>query len=112
MSMEPYKMSTSELGELKSQLEDLLEKKFSRPSVSLWGAPMLLLKKKNCSIRLYVDYQQLNKVKIKNKYPLSRIDNLTDQLVGACVFSKIDLRSRYHHIRVKDEDIPKTTFTT
>lgn len=98
VSMAPYQMSASELVELKKQLEDLLEKKFVRPSVSPWGAPVLLVKKKEGSRRLCIDYRQLNKVTIKNKYPLSRIDDLMDQLVGACVFSKIDLRSCYHQI--------------
>jgi hypothetical protein len=105
-------MSVSELNELKKQLEELLEKKFIRPSVSPWGAPILLVKKKEGSMRLCIDCRQLNKVTIKNKYPLPRIDDLMDQLVGACVFSKIDLRSGYHQIRVKAEDIPKTAFRT
>ncbi|GAU10302.1 hypothetical protein TSUD_418910, partial [Trifolium subterraneum] len=112
ISMAPYRMSASELNELKKQLEELLEKKFIRPSVSPWGAPVLLVKKKEGTMRLCIDYRQLNKVTIKNKYPLPRIDDLMDQLVGACVFSKIDLRSGYHQIRVKTEDIPKTAFRT
>ncbi|XP_058784063.1 uncharacterized protein LOC131658826 [Vicia villosa] len=112
VSMAPYRMSASELTELKKQLEDLLEKKFVRPSVSPWGAPVLLVKKKDGSTRLCVDYRQLNKVTIKNKYPLPRIDDLMDQLVGASVFSKIDLRSGYHQIKVKDEDVQKTAFRT
>ncbi|MCI30823.1 RNA-directed DNA polymerase (Reverse transcriptase), partial [Trifolium medium] len=112
ISMAPYRMSASELKELKKQLEELLEKKFIRPSVSPWGAPILLVKKKDGSMRLCVDYRQLNKVTIKNKYPLPRIDDLMDQLVGARVFSKIDLRSGYHQIRVKADDVPKTAFRT
>jgi hypothetical protein len=112
ISMAPYRMSTSELDQLKKQLEDLLEKKFIRPSVSPWGAPVLLVKKKDGSMRLCIDYRRLNQVTIKNRYPLPRIDDLMDQLVGACVFSKIDLRSGYHQIRVKAEDIPKTAFRT
>ena len=88
-------MSLIELAELKKQLE-LLEKRFVRPSVSPWGAPVLLVKKKDETMRLCVDYRQLNKVTIKNKYHLPRIDNLMDQLVGDCVFSMIDLRSGYH----------------
>ena len=112
VSMAPYRMSASELSELKKQLEELLEKKFIRPSVSPWGAPVLLVKKKEGTMRLCVDYRQLNKVTIKNRYPLPRIDDLMDQLVGACVFSKIDLRSGYHQIRVKAEDIQKTAFRT
>ena len=105
ISIAPYRMSPIELAELKKQLEELLDKQFIRPSVSPWGAPVLLVKKKDGTMRLCVDYRQLNKVTIKNKYPLPRIDDLMDQLVGACVFSKIDLRSGYHQIRVKFEDI-------
>src|SRR4030067_2410880 len=93
VSMAPYRMSASVLAELKKQLEDLLDKKFVRPSVSPWGAHVLLVKKKDGSMRLCVDYRQLNKGTIKNRYPLLRIDDLMDQLVGARVFSKIDLRS-------------------
>jgi len=107
-----YQMSASVLGELKKKLEELLKKQFIRPCVSPWGAPMLLVKKKDSSMRLCVDYRQLNKVTIKNRYLLPRIDSLMDQLVGAEVFSKIDLRSGYHHIRVKAEDISKTVFRT
>ncbi|XLU80870.1 hypothetical protein S245_004290, partial [Arachis hypogaea] len=112
ISSAPYRMSPLEMAELKSQLEDLLGKNFIRPSVSPWGAPALLVKKKDGSMRLCVDYRQLNKVTVKNKYPLPRIDDLMDQLQGANVFSKIDLRSEYHQIRVRDEDIPKTAFRT
>ena len=108
----PYRMSASELGELKKQLEELLEKQFIRPSVSLWGALVLLVKKKDGSMRLCVDYRQLNKVTIKNRYSLPRIDDLMDQLVGVEVFNKIDLRSGNHQIRVKAEDISKTAFRT
>ena len=112
ISIALYKMSPIELSELKKQLEELLEKQFVRPSVSPWGVSMLLVKKKDETMRLYVDYHQLNKVTIKNRYPLPMIDDLVDQLVGVCVFSKIDLRSGYHQIRIKLEDIPKTTFRT
>lgn len=112
VSMAPYRMSASELAELKKQLEDMLDKKLVRPSVSPWGAPMLLVKKKDGSMRLCIDYRQLNKVTIKNRYPLLRIDDLMDQLVGAKIFSKIDLRSGYHQIKVKDEDMQKTAFRT
>ena len=93
-------------------MEELLQKQFVRPSVSPWGAPVLLVKKKDGSMRMCIDYCQLNKVTIKNKYPLPRIDDLMDQLQGASVFSKIDLRSGYHQIRVRKEDIPKTAFRT
>ena len=110
VSAAPYRMAPAELVELKRQIEDLLEKKFIRPSASSWGAPVLLVKKKDGSSRLCVDYRQLNKLTIKNKYPLLRIDDLLDQLRGAAVFSKIDLRSRYHQILVKPEDVQKTTF--
>ena len=112
VSMGPYRISAYELVELKKQLEDLLEKKFVRPSVSPWGILVLLVKKKDGNMRLNVDYRQLNKVTIKNKYPLLRIDDLMDQLVGARVFRKIDLRLGYHQIRVKDEDIQKITSRT
>ncbi|XP_025623583.2 transposon Tf2-1 polyprotein [Arachis hypogaea] len=112
ISITPYRMSPLEMAELKAQLEDLLSKHFIRPSVSPWGAPVLLVKKKDGSMRLCVDYRQLNKITVKNKYPLPRIDDLMDQLQGASVFSKIDLRSGYHQIRVRDEDIPKTAFRT
>jgi len=111
-SMAPYRMSASEFAELKKKLEDLMDKKFVRPSVSPWGAPVLLVKKKDGSMRLCIDYRQLNKVTIKNRYSLPRIDDLMDQLVGARVFSKIDLRSGYHQIKVKDEDMQKTAFRT
>ena len=93
-------------------MEELLEKHFIRPSVSPWGALVLLVKKKDGSMRLCVDYRQLNKVTIKSRYPLPRIGDLMDQLVGAEVFSKIDLRSGYHQLRVKAEDISKTAFRT
>lgn len=101
VSMASYKMFASELSELKKQLEELLEKRFVRPSVSPWGTLVLLVKKNDGSMRLCIGYRQLNKVNIKNKYPLSRINDLMDQLVGACVFNKIDLRSGYHQIHVK-----------
>jgi len=110
VSAAPYRMAPAELAELKNQIEDLLEKKFIRPSASPWGAPVLLVKKKDGSSRLCVDYRQLNKLTIKNKYPLPRIDDLLDQLRGAGVFSKIDLRSGYHQILVKPEDVQKTAF--
>ena len=110
VSIAPYRMTLAELVELKKQIEDLLEKQFIRPSASPWGAPVLLVKKKDGSIRLCVDYKQLNKLTIKNKYPLPRIDDLMDQLHGASVFPKIDLQSGYHQILVKVEDVEKTTF--
>ncbi|KAA3470237.1 DNA/RNA polymerases superfamily protein [Gossypium australe] len=107
-----YRMAPTELKELKSQLQELTDKGFARPSFSLRGAPVLFVKKKYGSMRLCIDYRQLNKVTIKNKYPLLRIDDLFDQLKGATVFSKIDLRSGYYQLRVKDSDVPKTPFRT
>ena len=98
--------------ELQIQLQDMLDKKMIRPSVSPWGAPMLFLRKKDGTMRLCIDYRMLNKVTIKNRYPLLRIDDLFDQMKGATVFSKIDLRLGYHQLRIKDEDIHKTTFRT
>jgi len=105
-------MAPAELRELKIQLEDLLRKGYIRPSVSSWGAPVLFVKKKGETLRLCVDYRELNKVTIKNKYQLPRIDDLFDQLQGMGVFSKIDLRSGYHQLRIKSEGIPKTAFRT
>ena len=105
-------MAPAEMEELRKQLDDLSKKGFIRPSVSPWGAPVLLVKKKDGRSRLCVDYRQLNKVTVKNRYPLLRIDDLMDQFRGAAVFSKIDLMSGYHQIRVKEEDIPKTAFRT
>jgi hypothetical protein len=101
----------NELAELKTQLQDLLEKGFIRPSSSPWGCPTIFVKKDQ-TLRMCVDYRPLNEFTIKNKYPLPRIDILFDQLTRARVFSKIDLRSGYHQIRIRPEDIPKTTFTT
>ncbi|KAL0381229.1 UNVERIFIED_CONTAM: Transposon Ty3-G Gag-Pol polyprotein [Sesamum angustifolium] len=95
ISIAPYRMASVELQELKKQLEELLEKGFIRPSTSPRGAPVLLVKKKDNSMRLCVDYRQLNRATVKNKYPLPRIDDLLDQLKGAIIFSKIDLRSWY-----------------
>ena len=95
-SKTPYRMTTQELVELKFQLEGLLEKGLIHPSVSLWGVPVIFVKKKDGSLRLCIDYRQLNKVTIKNRYPLPRIDDFFDQVKGAHVFSKIDLKYRYH----------------
>ncbi|TYK18897.1 pol protein [Cucumis melo var. makuwa] len=103
-------MALTKLKELKVQLQELLDKGFIWPSVSPWGAPVLFVKMKDGSMRLCIDYRELNKVTVKNKYPLSRIDDLFDQLQGATVFSKIDLRSGYHQLRIKDSDVPKTAF--
>ena len=105
-------MALVELKELKLQLQEPLEKRFIRPSVSPWGAPVLFVKKKDGTLRLCIDYRQLNKLTIKNKYLLPRIDDLFDQLKGASIFSKIDLRSGYHQLRIKDVDVHKTAFRT
>eukprot|EP00253_Pinus_taeda_P030099 PITA_30099 len=112
VSRAPYRMSVPELTELKMQLQELLDKNYICPSVSPWGAPVLFVKKKDGTLRMCIDYRQLNKLTVKNKYPLPRIDELFDQVKGVTVFSKIDLRSGYHQIRIKDEDIAKTAFRT
>ena len=105
-------MTLAELKKLKTQLQELVDRGFIRPSISPWGAPVLFVKKKDDTWRLCIDYRQLNKVTILNKYPLPRIDDLFDQLQGAKVFSKIDLRSGYHQLRIRELDIPKTAFRT
>ncbi|CAN4085302.1 unnamed protein product [Withania somnifera] len=105
-------MAPVELREPKVRLRDLLDKGFIRSSVSPWGAPVLFVKKKDGSMRMCIDYRRLNKVTVKNKYPFPRIDDLVDRLQGAVVFSKIDLRSGYHRLRIRTEDIPKTAFRT
>ncbi|XP_047952402.1 uncharacterized protein LOC125197962, partial [Salvia hispanica] len=112
VSKAPYRMAPKELEELKIQLQELMDLGFVRPSVSPWGAPVLFVKKKDGSMRMCIDYRELNKLTLKNKYPLPRIDDLFDQLRGAGVFSKMDLRSGYHQLRVRREDIPKTAFRT
>jgi hypothetical protein len=112
ISKRPYRMPPKELAELKTQLQELLDKGYIRPSSSPWGCPALFVKKKDGSLRMCVDYRPLNAVTIKNKYPLPRIDVLFDQLGGAKVFSKIDLRSGYHQINIRPCDIPKTAFST
>jgi hypothetical protein len=112
ISKRPYRMPPKELAELKTQLQELLDKGYIRPSSSPWGCPALFVKKKDGSLRLCVDYRPLNAVTIKNKYPLPRIDVLFDQLAGAKVFSKIVLRSGYHKIKIRPCDIPKTAFST
>ena len=111
-SITPYRMTLIELKELKLQLQELLQKGSIHLSVSPWGAPVLFVKKKDGTLQLCVDYRQLNKMTVKNKYPLPRIDDLFDQLKGASVFSKIDLRSGYHQLRIKDTDVNKTMFRT
>jgi hypothetical protein len=112
MSRAPYRMSTTELVELKLQLKEMFDKCYIRPSVSPWGEPTLFVKNKDDTLKFFIDYRQLNKMTIKNKYPLPRIDNFFEQLRGATIFSKIELKSGYHQVRIKDEDIQKTTFRT
>jgi hypothetical protein len=111
ISKTPYKMSTRELKDLQMQLEELLNKGYIHLSVSPWGSSVLFVKKKDITLRLCIDFKQLNKVTVKNKYHLPRIDDLFDQLKGAKIFSKIDLSSGYHQVRIK-EDTRKTTFRT
>ncbi|GJW20065.1 putative reverse transcriptase domain-containing protein [Tanacetum coccineum] len=108
----PYRLAPSKMKELSEQLKELSDKGFIRPSSSPWGAPVLFVKKKDGSFRMCIDYQELNKLTVKNRYPLPRIDDLFDQLQGSSVYSKIDLRSGYHQLRVREEDIPKTAFRT
>ncbi|GJV35633.1 putative reverse transcriptase domain-containing protein [Tanacetum coccineum] len=108
----PYRLAPSEMKELSEQLKELYDKGFIRPNSSPWGAPVLFVKKKDGSFRMFIDYRELNKLTMKNRYPLSRIDDLFDQLQGSSVYSKIDLRSGYHQLRVREEDILKTAFKT
>ena len=110
ISKDPYRMAPAEMAELKKQLDELMEKGFVRPSSSPWGAPVLFVKKKDGSFRLCIDYRGINRVTVKNKYPLPRIDELLDQLRGATCFSKIDLASGYHQIPIAEEDVRKTAF--
>src|SRR5277367_2692929 len=105
-----YRLSYVEMDELKKQLADLLAKGFIRPSTSLFGAPVLFIHKKEGSLRLCVDYRTLNKITIKNRYPLPHIEELMDRFAGAQYFTKIDLYSGYHQIRITKEDMPKTAF--
>ncbi|GJX08385.1 putative reverse transcriptase domain-containing protein [Tanacetum coccineum] len=108
----PYRLAPAEMKELAEQLKELYDKGFIRPSSSPWGAPILFFKKKDGSFWMCIDYCELNKHTVKNRYPLPRIDDLIDQLQGSNIYSKIDLRSGYHQLRVRDEDIPKTSFRT
>nr|GEW31325.1 transposon Ty3-G Gag-Pol polyprotein [Tanacetum cinerariifolium] len=108
----PYRLAPSRMKDLSEQLKELSDKGFIRPSSSPWGAPVLFIKKKDGSFWMCIDYQELNKLTVKNRYPLPRIDDLFDQLQGSSVYSKINLRSGYHQLRVREEDIPKTAFRT
>jgi len=111
-SKAPYNLAPAEMADLKKQLEDLLGKGFIRQSTSPWGAPVLFVKKKDGSFRLCIHYQGLNRVTVKNKYPLPRIDELLDQLRSATCFSKIDLTLDYHQIPIAEADVRKTPFRT
>ncbi|KAH0641913.1 hypothetical protein KY290_033526 [Solanum tuberosum] len=112
ISIPPYRMAPAELRELKSEIQELLDKGVIHPSASPWGAPVLFVKKKKGSMRMCIDYRQLNRVTIRNKYPLPRVDDLYDQFHGASVFSKINLRSGYHQLKIRPEDVPKMAFRT
>jgi hypothetical protein len=112
ISRRPYKMTPKELTELKVQLNELLDKGYIHPSSSPWGYPVLFMKKKDQSLRLCVNYRPLNAVTVNNKYLLPRIDILFEQLAGARVFSKVDLRLGYHQIKICLQDVPKTAFST
>jgi len=112
IAQQPYRMAPTELNELKTQLQELLDKGFIRPSNSPWGAPILFVRRKDGTHRLFIDYRQLNKITMKNKYLLPRIDDLFDQFKGARAFSKIDLRSGYYQMKIKEADVAKTAFRT
>nr|GFA58567.1 putative reverse transcriptase domain-containing protein [Tanacetum cinerariifolium] len=108
----PYRLAPSEMKELSEQLQELSNKGFIRPISSPWWASVLFVKKKDGSFKMCIDYRELNKLTMKNHYPLPRIDDLFDQLQGSSIYSKIDLRSGYHQLRVREQDIPKTAFRT
>ncbi|GKD95996.1 putative reverse transcriptase domain-containing protein [Tanacetum coccineum] len=108
----PYRLAPAELQELSTQLQELSDRGFIRPGSSPWGASVLFVKKKDGSFRMCIDYRELNKLTVKKRYPLPRIEDLFDQLQGSRVYSKIELRSSYHQLRVREEDIPKTAFRT
>ncbi|GJV14007.1 putative reverse transcriptase domain-containing protein [Tanacetum coccineum] len=108
----PYRLALSEMKELSEQLQEFSDKGFIRPSSSPWGAPVLFVKKKDGSFRMCIDYRELNKLIMKNRYPLPRINDLFDQLQGSSIYSKTDLRSGYHQLRVREQDIPNTSFRT
>jgi hypothetical protein len=112
ISKRAYRVSRPELVELKKQIDKLLEKGYIRPCTSPWAALVLFVEKKDGTKSMCIDYRSLNEVNVKNKYPLPQIEDLFDQLIGASVFSKIDMRSGYHELRIRPSDIPKTTFIT
>ncbi|GKB21114.1 hypothetical protein Tco_0855037, partial [Tanacetum coccineum] len=108
----PYRLAQSEMKELSDQLQELSDKGFIRPSSSPWRAPVLFVKKKDGSFQICIEYRELNKMTVKNRYPLPRINDLFDQLQGSSVYLKVEMRSGYHQLRVREEDIPKTAFWT
>ena len=112
ISMTPHRMAPTELQELKVQLQELLDRGFIRPSTSPWSTPVLFSKNRDKTLWLCIDYQKLNRATIKNRYPFPRIDDLFDQLRRARVYFKIDLRTGYHQLRVRETNIPKTVFRT
>jgi hypothetical protein len=112
ISKRPYRVPINEVVELKKQIAKLQSKGFIRPTSFAWGAPVLFMENKDVTQWMCVDYRSLNEVTIKNKYPLSRIEDLFDQMKGASIFSKIDLRSGYHQLKIQESDIPKTAFRT
>ena len=112
ISRAPYRMSEKELEELKRQLDLLLEAGYIRPSLSPWGAPVLFAPKKDGGLRMCIDYRGLNKLTIRNQYPLPRIDDLLDRLRDAKIFTKFDLTNGYHQLRIRESDIEKTAFRT
>ena len=112
VSKRPYRMPPNELMELKKQLKELLKKGFIHTSSSPWGCPTIFVKKKDNTLRMWIDYHPLNAITIKNKYPLPLIDILFDQLTCPRFFSKIDLRLSYHQIKIQSKDVPKTAFST
>ncbi|KAJ0507828.1 putative nucleotidyltransferase, Ribonuclease H [Helianthus annuus] len=107
-----YRLAPSDMQELSTQLQELFNKGFNRPSFSPWGAPVLFVKKKDGTFRMCIDYRELNKLTIKNRYPLPRIDDLFDQLQGSSFYSKIDIRSGHHQLRIQEESLLMTTFRT
>ena len=110
ISIAPYGMAPLELKELKKQLEELIEEGFIRLTISPWRAPAMFVKKKDESMRLYIDYRKLNRITVKNKYPSPKVDDLLDQLQDSYVFSKINLRPDYGQFWVTESSIPKTAF--
>jgi hypothetical protein len=112
ISRAPYRMSTPDLMELKMKIQDLLDKIYIKSLVSLWGAPVLFVNNMDGTLSFYVDYRQLKKLTMKKRYPLAQIDDLFNQVQGEKVFSKIDLRSGYHQVKIKDEDIHNMTLKT